>query len=55
VKTILTHEALGRLGRERYRGRQQCSDDVKKITKQRRYIFNNPVQFVGDRAAPSPP
>ena len=30
---------------------QQYNDEVKKITKQRRYAFNNPVRFVGEPVA----
>jgi xanthine dehydrogenase molybdenum-binding subunit len=32
-------------------GGRQYVDEVKKITKQRRYAFNNPVRFVGDPVA----
>src|SRR5262249_11658438 len=32
-------------------GGQQYNDEVKKITRQRRYAFNNPVRFVGDPVA----
>jgi len=32
-------------------GGQQYSDEVKKITRQRRYAFNNPVRFVGEPVA----
>jgi CO/xanthine dehydrogenase Mo-binding subunit len=32
-------------------GGQQYNDQIKKITKQRRYAFNNPVRFVGEPVA----
>src|SRR6185436_9290196 len=32
-------------------GGQQYNEEVKKITKQRRYAFNNPVRFAGDPVA----
>jgi xanthine dehydrogenase molybdenum-binding subunit len=32
-------------------GGQQYNDEIKKITKHRRYVFNNPVRFVGDPVA----
>jgi xanthine dehydrogenase molybdenum-binding subunit len=52
VKTILTHENCEVVwGAGGISGGQQYSDDVKKITKHRRYIFNNPVRFVGDPVA----
>src|SRR5262249_57805116 len=52
VKTILTHEnsqVVGGAGG--ISGGQQYNDEIKKITKHRRYIFNNPVRFVGDPVA----
>ena len=52
VKAILTHETTQVVwGAGGIAGGQQYNDDVKKITKQRRYIFNNPVRFVGDPVA----
>jgi putative selenate reductase molybdopterin-binding subunit len=52
VKAILTHETTQVVwGAGGVAGGQQYNDDVKKITKQRRYIFNNPVRFVGDPVA----
>jgi putative selenate reductase molybdopterin-binding subunit len=52
VKAILTHETTQVVwGAGGIAGGQQYSDEVKKITKQRRYIFNNPVRFVGDPVA----
>ena len=44
-------ELQRRLGRRRRRGRRQYVEEVKKITKQRRYAFNNPVRFVGEPVA----
>ena len=40
-----------RVGRGLGRGRRQYNDEIKKITKQRRYAFNNPVRFVGEPVA----
>ena len=52
VKTILTHENCEVVwGAGGISGGQQYNDDVKKITKHRRYVFNNPVRFVGDPVA----
>ena len=52
VKAILTHETTQVVwGAGGVAGGQQYNDEVKKITKQRRYIFNNPVRFVGDPVA----
>jgi len=49
VKAILWHENSQVVwGAGSVAGGQQYSDDVKKNTKQRRYIFNNPVRFVGE-------
>ena len=45
-------ELSGGVGRRsEIAGGQQYNDEVKKITKQRRYVFNNPVRFVGDPVA----
>src|SRR6185436_6207927 len=52
VKTILTHENCKVVfGAGGISGGQQYNDDIKKITKHRRYVFNNPVRFVGDPVA----
>ena len=49
VKAIITHEnAPVWWGAGSIAGGAQYNDDIKKITTQRRYIFNNPVRFVGD-------
>jgi xanthine dehydrogenase YagR molybdenum-binding subunit len=52
VRAILTHENCQVVwGAGSVAGGQQYSDDVKKITKQRRRAFNNPVRFVGEPVA----
>jgi xanthine dehydrogenase molybdenum-binding subunit len=52
IKAILTHENSSVVwGAGSVAGGRQYSDDIKKITRQRRYIFNNPVRFVGDPVA----
>src|SRR6202521_587149 len=52
VKTILTHENCQVVwGAGGIAGGLQYNDDIKKITKQRRYVFNNPVRFVGEPVA----
>jgi xanthine dehydrogenase molybdenum-binding subunit len=52
VKAVLTHENGSAVwGAGSISGGQQYNDDVKKITKHRRYTFNNPVRFVGDPVA----
>jgi CO/xanthine dehydrogenase Mo-binding subunit len=52
VKGIITHENCQVVwGAGGIAGGQQYNDDVKKITKHRRYAFNNPVRFVGDPVA----
>jgi CO/xanthine dehydrogenase Mo-binding subunit len=52
VKAIVTHENCQTVwGAGSVAGGQQYSDEVKKITKQRRYAFNNPVRFVGEPVA----
>jgi len=52
VKAVLTHENCTVVwGAGGIAGGQQYNDAVKKITKQRRYAFNNPVRFVGDPVA----
>ena len=52
VKAVLTNENCKVVwGAGSVAGGQQYSDEVKKITKQRRYAFNNPVRFVGEPVA----
>ena len=52
VKAVLTHENCTVVwGAGSIAGGQQYNDEVKKITKQRRYAFNNPVRFVGEPVA----
>ena len=52
VKAILTHENCQVVwGAGSVAGGVQYNDDIKKITKQRRYAFNNPVRFVGEPVA----
>ena len=52
VKAIITHENCHVVwGSGSVAGGQQYSDEIKKITKQRRYAFNNPVRFVGEPVA----
>ena len=52
VKTVLTHENCQVVwGAGGIAGGQQYNDDIKKITRQRRYAFNNPVRFVGEPVA----
>src|SRR4051794_30352527 len=52
VKAIVTHENCQTVwGAGSVAGGQQYNDDIKKITKQRRYAFNNPVRFVGEPVA----
>lgn len=52
VKAILTHENCSVVwGAGSIAGGAQYNDDLKKITKQRRHAFNNPVRFVGDPVA----
>jgi putative selenate reductase molybdopterin-binding subunit len=49
VKAIISHENCTVVwGSGSVAGGQQYSDEIKKITKQRRYAFNNPVRFVGE-------
>jgi xanthine dehydrogenase molybdenum-binding subunit len=49
VKAIVWHENCQVVwGAGSVAGGQQYSDEVKKNTRQRRYIFNNPVRFVGE-------
>jgi len=52
VKAVLTHENCKVVwGAGSISGGRQYNDEVKKITKHRRYAFNNPVRFVGDPVA----
>jgi xanthine dehydrogenase molybdenum-binding subunit len=52
VKAVLTHENCQVVwGAGSIAGGQQYNDEVKKITRQRRYAFNNPVRFVGEPVA----
>jgi len=52
VKAVLTHENCTVVwGAGGISGGVQYNDEIKKITKQRRYAFNNPVRFVGDPVA----
>jgi CO/xanthine dehydrogenase Mo-binding subunit len=52
VKSILTHQNCQVVwGAGSIAGGQQYNDEMKKITKQRRYAFNNPVRFVGEPVA----
>ena len=52
VKAIVTHENCKTVwGAGSIAGGQQYNDEIKKITKQRRYAFNNPVRFVGEPVA----
>jgi xanthine dehydrogenase molybdenum-binding subunit len=49
VKAVLTHENCRVVwGAGSIAGGVQYNDEMKRITKQRRYIFNNPVRFVGE-------
>src|SRR5713226_7945247 len=52
VKVVLTHENCHVVwGAGSISGGAQYNDEIKKITKHRRYAFNNPVRFVGDPVA----
>jgi putative selenate reductase molybdopterin-binding subunit len=52
VKAIVTHENCQVVwGAGSISGGAQYNDEIKKITKHRRYAFNNPVRFVGDPVA----
>ena len=52
VKAVITHENGAVVwGAGGSAGGVQYNDQIKKITKQRRYTFNNPVRFVGDPVA----
>src|ERR1700684_3051347 len=52
VKAVLTHENCEVVwGAGSIAGGIQYNDEMKKITKQRRYAFNNPVRFAGEPVA----
>ncbi|MFN7913994.1 MAG: xanthine dehydrogenase family protein molybdopterin-binding subunit [Vicinamibacterales bacterium] len=52
VKAIVTHENCNYVwGAGSIAGGGQYNDELKKITKQRRYAFNNPVRYVGEPVA----
>ena len=52
VRAILTRENCEiTWGAGSISGGQQSNDEVKRITKHRRFLFNNPVRFVGDPVA----
>jgi aerobic-type carbon monoxide dehydrogenase small subunit (CoxS/CutS family) len=52
VKTVVTHENCQFVwGAGSIAGGRQYADDMKKITKQRRYAFNNPVRYAGEPVA----
>jgi xanthine dehydrogenase molybdenum-binding subunit len=52
VKAVITHQNCRYVwGAGSIAGGQQYNDEVKKITRQRRYAFNNPVRFVGEPVA----
>jgi len=52
VKAIVTHENCRFVwGAGSIAGGQQYNDEMKRITKQRRYAFNNPVRFAGEPVA----
>ena len=52
VKAVLTHENCSVVwGAGSISGGLQYNDEMKKITKHRRYAFNNPVRFVGEPVA----
>ncbi len=52
VKAIVSHENCKFIwGAGSVAGGRQYVEEVKKITKQRRYAFNNPVRFVGEPVA----
>jgi CO/xanthine dehydrogenase Mo-binding subunit len=52
VKAVLTHENCKVVwGSGSTAGGRQYNDEIKKITRQRRYAFNNPVRFFGEPVA----
>jgi xanthine dehydrogenase molybdenum-binding subunit len=52
VKLVLTHENCSVVwGAGSVSGGRQYVDEIKKITRQKRYVFNNPVRFFGEPVA----
>ncbi len=52
VKTVVSHENCSVVwGAGSISGGAQYNEEIKKITKHRRYAFNNPVRFVGEPVA----
>src|SRR5258707_9370264 len=52
VKTVLTHENCTVVwGSGSVSGGRQYIDKIKKPTRQKRYVFNNPVRFFGEPVA----
>ncbi|PYU20535.1 MAG: hypothetical protein DMG30_20835 [Acidobacteria bacterium] len=52
VKFVLTHENCSVVwGAGSISGGRQYVDDIKKITRHKRYLFNNPVRFFGEPVA----
>src|SRR5215831_14719220 len=52
VKAVVTHENCQYVwGAGSVAGGLQYSDEIKKITIQRRYAFNNPVRYAGEPVA----
>src|SRR5450755_83309 len=52
VKLVLTHENCQLVwGAGSVAGGRHYVDEVKKNTRQRRYVFNNPVRFYGEPVA----
>ena len=52
VKAVVTHENCAFVwGAGSISGGAQYNEEIKKITKHRRYAFNNPVRFVGEPVA----
>ena len=52
VKTVLTHENCTVVwGSGSVSGGRQYIDEIKKTTRQKRYVFNNPVRFFGEPVA----
>jgi CO/xanthine dehydrogenase Mo-binding subunit/aerobic-type carbon monoxide dehydrogenase small subunit (CoxS/CutS family) len=52
VKAVISHDNCTVLwGAGSISGGAQYNEDIKKITKHRRYAFNNPVRFVGEPVA----
>ncbi len=52
VKAVITHENCQFVwGAGSIAGGRQYAEEIKKITRQRRYAFNNPVRYVGEPVA----